>query len=216
MRTIMILITIALLAFIGSSACINVGSGISPETRYFLLEANSIAMAEGAGQNMLANIDIGIGPVTIPRYLDRPQILTRISDQELQVDEFNQWAEPLKISIPRVLGENLSSLTGGNPIRRFPWKPSDPIDIQVFLDIHRFETDANGKVTLKATWRIKSAKSRQWLSTRTSFIQRTPAGAGIGDKVEAMSVSLSDLSLAIAKELAAPSSSLKKDTGPGV
>jgi uncharacterized lipoprotein YmbA len=37
---------------------------------------------------------IGVGPVHLPEYLDRPEIVTRINPNELKLAEFDIWAEP--------------------------------------------------------------------------------------------------------------------------
>lgn len=216
MRPCIILAIIAMLALMGGSACFNMSAGTSPGTRFFLLEAKSehTPVPKRAQKKGLPHIAIGIGPVVLPHYLDRPQILTRINNQELLADEFNRWAEPLKVSIPRILGENLAWLSGGGRIRIFPWNRSAHVNIQVSMDIHRFEADAAGKITLKATWRIVAVKDRQLLKERQSIIERASTGTGAGAKVEGMSLALSDLSLEIAGDLAGITPTQKKSTTP--
>ena len=53
---------------------------------------------------------VAVGPVAIPDYLDRPQILTRSGPSELQLAEFERWAGSLEKDVSRVLAENLSTL----------------------------------------------------------------------------------------------------------
>ena len=214
MRPSTIPAVIAMLLLLGGSACVNLGTGYSPQTRFFLLEAKSehLPKPDWAQQKMLAGKAIGIGPVALPRYLDRPQILTRINGQELLSDEFNQWAEPLKVSIPRIIGENLASLGGDGRIRIFPWNPSARINIQVSVDIHRFESDDSGTIALKAAWHIVDGKDRQPLRERLAIIEKASAGTDIGGKVEAMSLALADLSLEIGENLAELIQTPKKST----
>ena len=216
MRPSTILAAIAMLLLLGGSACVNVGAGYSPKTRFFLLEAKSehCPKPDWARQKMLAGKAIGIGPVALPRYLDRPQILTRINGLELLPDEFDQWAEPLKVSIPRIMGENLASLGGDARIRVFPWNPSARINIQVSVDIHRFESDDSGQIVLKATWHIVDVKDRQPLRERLAIIEKASTGTDIGDRVEAMSLALADLSLEIGENLAELIQTQKKLTAP--
>ena len=38
---------------------------------------------------------IGVGPVKLPLYLDRPHIVTRTSTNEFDSSGFDRWAEPL-------------------------------------------------------------------------------------------------------------------------
>lgn len=216
MRPFTILAVIAMLLLLGGSACVNVGAGHSPKTRFFLLEAKSehCPKPDWARQKMLAGNAIGIGPVALPHYLDRPQILTRINHQELLADEFSQWAEPLKDSIPRIMGENLASLGGGGRIRVFPWGQSTQINIQVSMNIHRFESDDSGRIALKATWQIVNIKDRQPLRERLAIIEKASTGADIGGRVKAMSLALADLSLEIGENLAQLIQAQKKSTPP--
>ena len=52
-----------------------------------------------------------VGPVTVPELVDRPQMVTRVSDNEVAVNEFARWGESLKSNIPRVIASNLVKLT---------------------------------------------------------------------------------------------------------
>jgi uncharacterized lipoprotein YmbA len=214
LRTCIALVIVAMLPMLGGSACVNVGAGNSPQPRFFLLEAKSSTMPEWAQKKMPAHTAIGIGPVAIPRYLDRPQILTRVNNLKLRTDEFHQWAEPLSVSIPRIIGENMASLTSGGRIRLFPWNRSTQVNVQVSMDIHRFEADADGKVILKATWRIVTVQDRHLLAERRSIIEQPSTGNGAGGTVEGMSLALSDLSLEIAANLAVLMQTQKKSIVP--
>jgi len=46
----------------------------------------------------------------IPEYLNRSQSLTRGAGAEMQVDEFNRWAEPLSLSLHRIVSTNVDNL----------------------------------------------------------------------------------------------------------
>jgi hypothetical protein len=43
--------------------------------------------------------ELGVGSVTLPRYLERTNIVTR-RGMEMEVAEFDRWAEPLSESVP--------------------------------------------------------------------------------------------------------------------
>ena len=57
---------------------------------------------------------IGVGPIEIPSYLDRPQIITRMRLHELMLNEHALWAEPLDKALARVIALNLGALTGAD------------------------------------------------------------------------------------------------------
>ncbi len=50
---------------------------------------------------------IGVGPVRIPEYLNRPQMVTRGKSNLLTFAQYDRWAEPLGESIERTIAENL-------------------------------------------------------------------------------------------------------------
>lgn len=146
-RSKLIFICIAALAL--SGGCVS-----SRPSRFYLL--HSMAATEAPGQKLPAqsSLTIGIGPVLVAKYLDRPQISVRVSDNEICLSEFHRWAEPLENSLTRVFAENLSSLLGTDHFEIFPWKTSAPIDYQVRLMIAQFDGKPGGQAVLKARWSV--------------------------------------------------------------
>ncbi len=190
-------LTVAGTALALLSACMNLGGSPSTATRFFLLESRPAAGPAATEKDAPADLAIGVGPVTVPAYLDRPQIVTRTKGNELLVDDFRQWAEPLRVAITRVMREDLALATGARHVYAHPWNRSAAIDFQVSLDVLRFEADTAGAVTLVAVWRIFDADGRQStpLQERRSTIVRPLDGT---NRVDAMSTALADLSQEVA------------------
>ena len=63
---------------------------------------------------------VGIGPVTLPQYLDRPQIVERTGPNSLKIAEFDRWAEPLNNTVPRILVQNISQLLQSDRVYALP------------------------------------------------------------------------------------------------
>lgn len=183
------------------TACMNLGLSTSPATRFYLLEAKVEERISTGSQDGLADLSLGIGPVTIAPYLDRPQLVSRLSGNELRVDEFHQWAEPLKANISRVIRENLSVLTDAGHVYSYPIKRATSIDYQISLNVLRFDADAAGSVTLKSVWRIVEPDSHQGLMERRSTIVQPSSSTVIADGVDAMSMALAELSKEMAQAL---------------
>lgn len=96
-----------LIALVGLlQGCVSLGKE-SPETTYYLLTAEAEASAAHAGGG--SDGRVSIGPVRIPAFLDRPQIVTRNGSQ-IRIAELHRWAEPLDTAVIRVVGENLERL----------------------------------------------------------------------------------------------------------
>ena len=97
-----------------SVACVFVlsllGCGTSQPSHFYLLRALSPASASDLSETKQSSLSIGLGPVTFPEYLNRPQIVTKAGAHEVELAEFHKWAEPLKENVVNVLQENLSGL----------------------------------------------------------------------------------------------------------
>src|SRR5919108_2844543 len=91
-------------------ASLVIGGCASQPSRFYLLSAGPNAETASLEMSGRQGPTIGVGPVTLPRYVDRPQIVTRTSPYELKVAEFDRWGEALDPNFSRVLGENLALL----------------------------------------------------------------------------------------------------------
>src|SRR5262249_10123675 len=92
-----------------------------PQTRLYVLTA--LLATDQASQVATSHSDpIGVGPVTLPQYTNRLQIVTGNTGQELRRAPFDNWAEPLENNFARVLAENLSLLLATDQVVIFPWQ----------------------------------------------------------------------------------------------
>ena len=142
------------------TACINLGTGRSPATRFYMLETGLSEPAAPEAASLPAGFTIGVGPVKTPQYLNRPMIVTRTGPNEMQSDEFHQWAEPLPENIARVMSADLLSLTGAAHSFSFPWRSAIPIDVQVAVNVMQFDVSPDGSITLKAQWVLFGDKGK--------------------------------------------------------
>src|SRR5262249_15427544 len=92
-------------------------SNTSP-TRFYVLSAMTDQAAAVPGKGPA----VGIGPITLPQYLNRPQIVTPVSGNQLAVAEVDQWGGDLNDNVTRALATNLSSLLETDRVFPFPWK----------------------------------------------------------------------------------------------
>ena len=143
-------------------------------------------------------LSLGIGPITLPAYLDRPQIVTRTSHAKLDLSEFEQWAAPLQDDVPRVLADNLSYLIPTNHVTVFPWQRSTLIDYQITVDITHFEGTLGESSALTARWRILGEDGRELLMKTSSFSEQVS-----GQDHEATVASMSRTLGALSREIAA-------------
>jgi uncharacterized protein len=175
-----------------------VGGCASQPSRFYVLSA--LPSAEPvtpvtSGQQGLA---VGVGPVTLPRYLDRPQIVTRTSPYELKLAEFDRWAEPLDVNFARVLAENLSLLIPTGRVAVFPWPRATPIDFQVSIEVAHFLSQMGGESLLIADWTLFRGEGQQALARGKSRFSAPAGGQDYASIVAAMSQTIASLSREIA------------------
>ena len=144
---------------------------------------------------------IAIGPVRIPDYLDRPQIVTRAGTNELKLSEFDRWAGSLESDVTRVLVEDISSLLPADRFSVVRWTPylesQVPASYKVEVFVDRFEGTLGDSVLLKAQWQVFAHKGGLLLK-RESLIREQINGGSYDVLVAAMSSALERLSRDIA------------------
>jgi len=177
------------------------GCAGSAPSRFYVLSPLAGSKAESQALKGEVCITIGIGPVELPAYLDRPQIVTRVSENELNLAEFDKWAEPLKDNFSRVLTENLSTLLCADAISIFPWKGPTPIDYQVEVTVIRMDGNVGGDASLVARWAIFRENDRKMLLTRQSSFSEPVSSQNYKALVSAQSRTIADLSREIAEAI---------------
>jgi hypothetical protein len=121
-----------------------------PDTsRYFTLPPAGGAPAAGAPVPL-----VGLGPVTLPPYLDRNEVATRVSAEQLSYSSSDRWAAPLAGQVGRVLAEELRARIPAADVVAWPWPLSPVPDVAVAVDFLRLEADAAGGATLHARWTV--------------------------------------------------------------
>lgn len=176
-------------------------AGSSSPTRFYTL--NTLSKPEVKQEHASPDRDfvIGVGPIVLPDYLDRPQIVTRTGDNELKLDEFHRWAGELKNGITRVISENLSILRPTDRVYSFPLNRSIPLDILVKVEFIRFDGVLGDIFILEAKWSIYGEKKKKELLMRSSSFREPVEGQEYSDLVAAQNRTLADLSRDIAVEI---------------
>jgi uncharacterized protein len=154
---------------------------------------------DAAGTNALA---LGIGPIKFPGYLDRQQLVTRISQNRFAVAENDRWAEPLQENFLRVLSQNLSILLHTDRVVTYPWERSQSPTYQVQVEVLRFEPNAEQLVELWARWSILD-NARKTISVKDSYLSQQAKDRSTEASVAAMSDVLANFSQEIAAAIRA-------------
>ncbi len=178
-----------LVTVLGAAACL--GPRTDPATYYVLSPGQG-----DAGEPL--PIQLGVGPVTVPGYLARSELVTRVSENRLSVSETERWAEPLEEGVARALSAGLRRRLGPDRVVPYPWYASDGIDYGVSVEITRFEASSPSTVVLAATWRVEDGEGGEALEGDDSVIEVATDGPTGDASVAALSGALDALAAEIA------------------
>jgi len=138
---------LSLLLLLILAGCVNLGQGTSPSRHYLVPSlADSVAKAPVAAD---AAPGLSLAPVTLPGYLDRPQLVRREGDR-IEPAPFDRWAEPLAGQVERVVRENLEHLEPRFRLVRDG-------DYRLRLDLQRLDAE-DLQVRLQLRWTLENRK----------------------------------------------------------
>ncbi|MDN3512556.1 MAG: PqiC family protein [Candidatus Jettenia sp.] len=178
-----------------------VGCASTQPPKFYILNSIEKQAGQQKGSDAIQNITIGIDSIEIPDYLDRSQIVTRSSRNELKIDEFNRWAGSLKENISLVVAENLSFLLLTDRVFVHPWISADSVNYWIHVKIIRLDTIPDNTVTMKALWTISGDRGKKEYITRTSEFTEKIGENSYCTIVAAMSRTFEKLSQEIASEI---------------
>ena len=170
-------------------------------TRFYTLSPLA-ASSRGASPTTMPELTVGVGPVTLPPYLDRPQLVTRAGGNRMVLADFDSWVEPLQGMFTRVLGENLALLLGTDDVLMLPQRRDVALDRQVEVDVTRFDVDDAGNAVLDARWWVDGRGGDKLLRSGRSTISEPAAVGDYTSAAAALSRALGAMSEEIAQSIA--------------
>lgn len=184
----------AFILFVLLAGCVG---GNSKNPSLYLLTPRAAPVEAAA----LTSISLGVGPVRVPPFLMRPQVVSHDGGGQLLLRDDQRWSEPLEQGIQRVLLQNLSALTGAD-MRNFPWTQTTVPHYALRVDVIDLDRRADGSTVLEAQWILEDiAAGKMLVSRRDRF-----SSAGTGDSEEAdyaaLAASYSDLLAQLAQRAA--------------
>jgi uncharacterized lipoprotein YmbA len=182
-------------ALIGLTLCAGCIGHSAPPRFYVLTDVSRSTVAAPSAEPG-RGAAVGVGPVALPGYLDRIQIVTRRGAQ-LEVAELDRWGEPLSEGVPRAIAAHLAALLQTDRIVVYPWPGARTIEHQVVIDVTRFDGAPGSDVLLEARWRVLG-HDRKELVLRYSAVREATGESGYLPLVAAMSRSVGALSREIA------------------
>ena len=162
--------------------------------KYYRLSADGPAPVGTSG------LSVGVGPVTLPGYLDRAELVFQSTANEFQVPLDAHWTGTLKDNVSAVLAEDLGKRLGSGNVVAFPWNNALKLRRTVAVDISQFNSISGQGAVLNVSWRILDADGNL-LSRHNASYQERVAGDGYDAVVSAESRLLSRLADDLAASL---------------
>jgi uncharacterized lipoprotein YmbA len=187
MRSLLVIVAFAVCA----SGCAN-----SPQAKFYTLGARGAQEQAQTG----GSVRIAIGSVTVPDLVDRPQIVVRVDDAQVDISEFARWAEPLKSQVIRVLASDLSQAFPGALVSGYPTWTAETRTYRVLVDVQSFESVLGDTATIVAVWTVQPPDAGTAVSGRTAAREPT-GGQGYDALVEAHSRALGVVSADITRAI---------------
>lgn len=193
--SLIIPLLLSLVACSGSDS--GVGAGSIGGTRFYSLSAPL-----PSSSTILNSVSVGVGPVEIPRLLNRPQIVSRKDNTEIIIAEKHQWGGSYKEELIKALTDNFSSLLKTERIEEYPWKSSFRPNYQVRIDIESFDGQVDKSVVLNARWRLLKGKKEVLVKRAVIEVPITgQSSSAYGAYVKAQSEAIRRLSQEIVRQI---------------
>ncbi len=188
---------LALIA-VGAWLAAAAGCSSSPATRFYTLTAMAATGKDAAKKPDNPGFAVGVRRVALPDYLDRPQIVTRVSPTKVDLAEFDRWAAPLADAFAAALAENLAVMIPTDQVAVFPWPRTARIDYEITVDVMRFEGRLGGSCDLDARWSLSDRRGKE-----PPIVGRSSVSEPAGDTYETMVAAHSRLVTALGRDIAA-------------
>ncbi len=176
-------------------------AGTSPPVTFYTLSMDVSKAQSASAGTACSGKGIAVGPVSWPRYLDQPRIVTRTGPNTLGFDEFHRWGGTLEDDFKRILIKNLSGLLQTSKLADFRKTLRYTPDYRVELGVKQFDGQLGGEVILDAVWVIVDQETGKALELHGSTITKQIPGMDYAALASASSLAVAELSREIAAEL---------------
>ena len=169
---------------------------------FYALRSSS---GEAAGAPLAAHPELGlaVGPLELPRYLDRPELVMQDDSNRLTVLDAHRWGGSLRTDILRVVADDLGRLLGTARVAVYPAEPRFQADYRVLLDVRDIQATPGENVTLLVRWTIASMRDGgSAVTVEETRIEQPISSESYDELVAADSAAFGTLSRRIAEKIA--------------
>jgi uncharacterized lipoprotein YmbA len=196
-----------LLKSLGAGGCLLLASCTvipppqSDATRFYVL--SEVPRAGGGAGEGAGTLRVGLRNVEVASYLASRDIVVRNGSNEVVLNDYARWAEPLDAALTRVVRARLQASPSVGEVYAQPFPFEADRDYDVSIDVLDFEGVAgrggSGMAVLTASIDISTAGARRHLARHELFT--APAIAWDGKDYAPLAAALSDQAGALAAEV---------------
>jgi len=182
-----------------ATACI---SNPTQRTYYYVINPVPADTTIQVKDNGIPSPALEIVSLSLPQYLDRPQIVTRSTAHQLKINDYHRWGGNLRKNITSVIAKNLSNHLGTPNIFVVPHVSQSRITHRLMIEILAFEKGPGQIVSLSTRWTLADMDKSTANIVKVQDMQfKLAEGAKIEDTVDAMGQLLGKLSQHIAETI---------------
>lgn len=196
MKLVFPLLSAGVLALLAGCAVLETKSDPS---RFYVMETPAVSSAPVSGEPW--PFALAVGRVSLPDYLDRPQVVTRSDENRVTFSEFHRWPEPLDRGVTRVFSDALAGHLRAARVVREPSLDVYRDAVLVQVDALRFDGALGGEIILRARWRASAIHSGEVLTTGENTVTVPTSGATYDAYAVALTEAVDRLSIEVAARL---------------
>ncbi|HEY7372196.1 MAG TPA: ABC-type transport auxiliary lipoprotein family protein [Polyangia bacterium] len=169
------------------------------EVRYYTLAGAAPARAVRAAP---VAYTVHVAAASVPEALDRPEMVLRLSDTEVAVDDHHRWAEPLRTGIARAVADGLARALDGALVSASEQQTAQPSsDVELTMDVRRLDVSLADGIALDIAWRARWANNGPTRAGRSTIHQRGRQPGGYDGAVAACAAALDAVAGEIARSV---------------
>lgn len=169
----------------------------STQDSFYLLTAEGPPLSTRS----LDGKSVGVGPLTLPDYIDRAELVFQSDTNRFQVPPDQRWAGDLRENISDVVAVNLGRRLKNGEVSSYPWQSGKEPRHTVAIRIRQFHAVSGGDAILDVRWDIREGSNGKMLSSDTMLFTEGLSEEGYTGIVAAQSRLLGQLADAIAAAL---------------
>jgi len=177
----------------GVSGCNVIPAAQTDPTKFYVLSAPTGGAISTLPRSDNRSVRLGLRNLDVATYLKDPQIVVRTGSNEVQLQDYARWAEPLQAGITRLLREQLASTPGVTRVDVQPFPLDQDLDFVVAVSVLHCEGAAGGAegkgARFEASIRISTGGTTPQVVARKVYV--APDAAWDGRNFDALARLLS-------------------------